>query len=123
MITYNFHVPFPVPKKNSRVTNRKTGRSFPSKRYREWHKIASEVVSYQTRPKDAIKRCVAVCRFYAPDKRKRDLSNFWESVADLFVDLGILEDDNWFIMPIVRLEFIGIDKENPRAELTLELVD
>ena len=57
--------------------------------------------------------------FYAPDKRRTDLSNKWESVADMLVEAGILEDDNTDILFEILLKFCGVDRENPRAELLL----
>lgn len=56
---------------------------------------------------------------YAPDKRRGDLSNRFESVADLLVDAGIIEDDSWFIVPSVTMAFGGIDRENPRVEIDI----
>lgn len=57
---------------------------------------------------------------FAPDARKGDLSNKWESVADLLVDCGVFEDDNWEILNDIVLQFGGIDRENPRVELLIE---
>ena len=36
--------------------------------------------------------------FYMPDNRKCDLSNKVESINDLFVKYGLIEDDNWNIL-------------------------
>jgi hypothetical protein len=38
---------------------------------------------------------------------------------DLLVDNGILKDDSWFIVPKLTLIFGGVDKNNPRAEITI----
>jgi len=123
LIEYKFELPFPVPKKNSRVTNRKTGRSFPNKRYTAWHKLATNVLQFCTTPLEPIQACLIKIEFYAPDKRKRDLTNFAESINDLLADNGIIEDDNWYIVPIVHLYYRGVNKENPSAIVTLELLD
>ena len=37
------------------------------------------------------------CKFYVPDKRKRDLTNLENAIADILVKYGILEDDNYNI--------------------------
>jgi len=55
--------------------------------------------------------------FFAPDKRKGDISNKLESVNDLLVDCGILEDDNWFVLGDYRVKFGGIDRLCPRVEI------
>lgn len=107
-------------KKNSRITNRKTGRSFPSPQYTAWHKDATKQLLEQDVPKAKFKLVEGISlTFYAPDNRAADLTNKAESVMDLFKDYGLIEDDNWFIVPEVTLSFGGVDKENPRCEITL----
>jgi hypothetical protein len=39
---------------------------------------------------------------------------------DLLVDGGVLEDDSWFVVPNLALEFGGVDKLNPRVEVEIE---
>lgn len=56
---------------------------------------------------------------YAPDKRKADKTNKAESIMDLMVDAGIIEDDNWFVFPELNLKFGGVDREFPRAEVVI----
>jgi Holliday junction resolvase RusA-like endonuclease len=56
--------------------------------------------------------------FYMPDNRAADLSNKFESVADLLVDAGVLKDDRWQVTPTITLHCEGVDKGNPRVELT-----
>ena len=58
--------------------------------------------------------------FYAPDKRKADLTNKVEGLMDLLVDAGILEDDNWFVVPNLLLHFKGVDTQSPRAEIIIQ---
>lgn len=36
---------------------------------------------------------------------------------DFLVDNGLLVDDNWFEVEKLFLEFGGIDRDNPRAEI------
>jgi len=106
-------------KKNSRmiVCRGKFPMNMPSVKYKEWHKDASLQLRQQRI--QSIKGCIpsVVATFYAPDNRKFDLSNKFESVADLLVDNGIIEDDNYTIIPDVRMVFGGVDKENPRVEI------
>lgn len=60
-----------------------------------------------------------VISYYLPDKRRTDLTNKTESLMDLMVDAGILEDDNCTIVPQLRLVYLGVDKLNPRAEIRI----
>lgn len=91
---------------------------FPSQAYQSWH--SEQMVELY-----AAKRCEAntvEITIYPSSRRKGDLTNKAESIMDLLVDAGVLEDDNWFCVGRVNLAFGGVDKENPRAEVNL-LVD
>lgn len=100
-------------KKNSRITTR-SGRSFPSAKYTEWHKDASwQLKNF----KEKISADYLELNFYFPDNRRTDLTNKAESIMDLLVDNGFLEDDCWQVIPNLRLQCKGVDKENPRCEI------
>lgn len=64
--------------------------------------------------------CSMVCTFYPKTKRASDLSNKFESVADLLVDAGIISDDNWFVLSEVVLRFGEVDKDNPRVTIVID---
>lgn len=89
----------------------------PSKRHEDWHE--EQMWMLKTKRFPQLLRAEATMTVYAMDKRPKDLSNSWESIADLLVDAGILLDDNHFCLHTVHLIFGGIDKVNPRAEVTL----
>jgi Holliday junction resolvase RusA-like endonuclease len=57
--------------------------------------------------------------FLMPDARRTDLTNKAESVADLLVDNGIIKDDSWQVIDEMLLRCDGIDRKNPRVEITL----
>ena len=108
-------------KKNSRITTR-TGRSFPSKRYTEWHKYASEQLLVSRKcPSKPIERLEAVhIQFWSKDRRKWDISNKAESCMDLLVDNGFILDDNYAVVPKLNLEYMGVDKKKQGiTEITL----
>lgn len=100
-------------KKNSRI-NTRSGLSFPSKKYTTWHKDA---VKQLQGVKKIPSGTPLVFTYYNDSKRSGDLSNKWQSIEDTFTDCGIIEDDNWFILPDIHMKFGGVDKENPRAEI------
>lgn len=100
--------------------------NIPSKEYAAWHKQASEQIDMSaicagihTLGKDKIKSIDLY--FYAPDKRATDLTNKAESIMDLLVDNKIIEDDNWWIVTDLGLHFRGLDKENPRCEVEINI--
>ena len=95
--------------------------NIPSKKYKEWHDGASnQLLKQRKRPVRGI-RDISI-HFWAPDKRKTDLTNKAESILDLLVDNGILEDDNWFVVGKLTLYLAGVDKDNPRAEIEINEV-
>lgn len=103
-------------KKNSKIISCRANRvsMFPSAKHKEWHIAAThQLDGVGTIPPNT----PITFTLYAPDLRAGDLSNKWESVADLFVDLEVVEDDNWFIMNDIHMKFGGVDKENPRCEI------
>ena len=105
-------------KKNSKHMVFARGRSFliSSPQYITWHQEQSYRLKKIPTP---IKYCAIEIEFYAPDNRKTDLSNKAESIMDLLVDNKILEDDNWFVVKGLALLFIKVDKDNPRAIITI----
>ena len=101
-------------KKNSKIIScaGKRPMLFPSAKHKEWHTDASkQLIGVKPIPKQT----PIIFTLYAPDLRPGDLSNKWQSIEDLFKDIGIIEDDNWFILPDIHMKFGGIEKENPRA--------
>lgn len=100
-------------KKNSKIISCRGVRPllFPSSKYTDWHKDASRQLIGQKQ----INSTKLTVTFFAGDNRKFDLSNKFESIADLLVDNGLLKDDNWEYLNDVHLLFGGIDKDNPRA--------
>lgn len=97
-----------------------------SKDYEAWHTIASFELKSQVKGMANRIRLSGPYRvhivIFAENFRKADLTNKAESIMDLLVDNYILEDDNWFQVPRIELEFGGIDKKNPRAEINLHPV-
>lgn len=114
MIYYEIKAETPS-KKNSRVFNAKTHKSFPSKKYKEWHEFAA----LSLRPK--IRECITskgyiILVFNHGDLIRRDSDNGVSSIFDALVDFKALEDDNW---QIVRQHcvFNVYEKNNPWCKI------
>ncbi len=87
-------------KKNSRIINRKTGRSFPSKIYTKWHKeTAAQLVAIGLPIHPIVRVFKCKVDIYYPDYRKADNTNKVESIHDLLADMKVIEDDAWKNMP------------------------
>jgi Holliday junction resolvase RusA-like endonuclease len=105
-------------KKNSHRIFFHAGRRIvsPSQKFRDWNKQA---LSQLTGIKPVDRVTSIELTFYPSTKRKFDLTNKAESIMDLLVDAGIIEDDNYTVIPQIKLQFGNIDKSNPRAEITI----
>ncbi|MDE2098549.1 MAG: RusA family crossover junction endodeoxyribonuclease [Patescibacteria group bacterium] len=57
--------------------------------------------------------------FWVPNNRRRDLTNMGESLMDLLVDHDVLDDDNLREVARVIYTARGVDKADPRAEITI----
>lgn len=92
-----------------------------SKDYQVWHEATMYVLKLQM-PKKLILRPPhkVEITIFAPNMVKSDLTNKAESIMDLMVDMGIIEDDNWFLVTELTLRFGGLDREFPRAEIKVE---
>lgn len=109
-------------KKNSKRRIRRGANVFmvPSEAHEKWHSIqmsALAEISYKKNPIQVVQE--VTIDFYVDSKRKADLSNKAESIMDLLVDAGVIEDDNFFVVPRLILNYKGQDKENPRAEISI----
>lgn len=111
----------PSKKNSKRIIGRGRPMLISSKAYQEWE--AGQLIYLRSlNLSKGIEKASIKVVFYMPDNRKADLSNKFESIADLLVKAGILVDDSWQCLSPVLLVCEGVDKENPRVELELTLV-
>jgi len=87
-------------------------------------KIFTEACLLMLLGKPKMKRCRITYTIYKPTRRRYDVMNV-ASVVDKFfqdalVESGVLEDDNYVIVPEVVGRHGGIDKNNPRVEVLVE---
>jgi Holliday junction resolvase RusA-like endonuclease len=89
----------------------------PSSNYTKWHKQALSQLLGQKPITTPIERVDLT--FYPSTKRRADATNKAESAMDLLVDAGIIEDDNWFVIPEVRTKLGEVDRQNPRVQIEI----
>jgi Holliday junction resolvase RusA-like endonuclease len=108
-----------VSKKNSKKIIYVRGRPIiiPSYAYKKWHDQAMSQLWGKKPVAGQIEAIEMI--LYPSTKRKFDLSNHTESLMDLLVDAGIIQDDNYEVVPELTVRFGGHDKANPRAEITI----
>ena len=99
----------------------------PSKAFKAWHEVAlpelikyrDEILKHDPMMSLTLENRKVAMTIFSHDARKFDLTNKAESVMDLLVDAGILSDDNCIVVGEVVIAFGGVDRENPRAEITI----
>jgi Holliday junction resolvase RusA-like endonuclease len=103
------------------VLNKRTGKPFilSSKNYLEWE----EMSAWEVKQFGAVRNPVCLtCTFYPSTRRSFDLSNKLESIQDMLVHAGILEDDSYKHIPQVHAHFGEVDKDNPRVVIILKVL-
>lgn len=108
-------------KKNSQqiLINSKTGKPFvgQSKLYKNFER---ECGYFLKRYESNINYSVNLkCTFYVSDKRKRDLTNLENAIADILVKYKVLQDDNYNI--IQSWDGSRIIYEKNREETVIEI--
>ena len=112
-------------KKNSKriVHNKRTGKPIiiSSERHNDWEKQVIEEVTEQFKGLRVTNYPIQIaCKLFYKTRTKRDLDNQLSSILDVLKKAGVIEDDNMNYVNKIIVEFGGFDKENPRAEVTLE---
>lgn len=113
----------PRTKKNSQRLVHVGGRMIPitSKAYSDYHADCMRQITGDKRK--GIDFPVNVqCVYYMRTHRRVDLNNLLEATADILVDAGVLADDNSQIVAGHDGSRVYYDKENPRAEITIDWI-
>lgn len=112
-------------KKNSRILlpRGKKIMSFPNQIYKKWHAAAMFDLRHKNIPELKLTSIKISAVFFQHNLTDRDLSNQFESIADLLVDYGVIKDDNCFILTEIAIKLGGLDKDNPRCEVVIENTD
>lgn len=115
-----FTIPYETPsKKNSRIVSRKTGRSFPSKTYGQWHiKAVLWLRTHYTLSPLGEGPFMVQMEFRHGTLQRSDADNKASSILDLLVDMKILPDDSW---KVVRSLYVtnSYDKGNPSVTVKI----
>ena len=107
-------------KKNSRILNTKTKRSFPNPRYKEWHDYAILQTRSQLQGWKAPVPCSIVVTFFHADKHRRDSDNAMSSILDMLKDNGTIIDDCW---EYVRHEESWNEYDKGNARCVIEITE
>lgn len=83
--------------------------SLPSPRYIEWHKRIMKELGWKEWQFNSFP-CKMEITTITGEKRKWDCDNLSQGILDTFTDLGIIEDDNKFIIPELHVRNVGYAK-------------
>lgn len=110
-------LPFPVSVNTMFVNNPRGGR-WRSKRYKEWQDEAGYAMRKQGDQHKHLGPIKMTMRFGRPDRRKRDLMNFWKPVEDACVKFGLMEDDSQVVEAHAKWDstIVGVMIEIETAE-------
>ena len=116
----------PITKKNSQqiFRNRQTGKPFitQSKQYKQYEKAALwELSTCQEKFKGD--KLHVKCEYWMPNRRSwPDLVGLLQASWDIIEKAGIIDDDG-NIVSADGSRIVGIDKNNPRADIYIEEAD
>ena len=92
----------------------------PSKAHEDWHQTTSESFKMPPGKVFPLQTTHSVTlTFFSKTKRSWDLSNMAESIMDFLVDVGVLKDDNYNVVPNLQLIYGGLARSNPRVEIEI----
>lgn len=117
MKEYSFIVPFPPSSNTAYPTFIRNGKltKCKSKKYVQWLKEVPPIAE-----KMKHKRCKIHYLIFFPDDRIRDGQSYMKTTLDYLVKQGFINDDNRRIVTGECWEDGGIDKDNPRIEITIK---
>jgi len=115
----------PRTKKNSQRLITVNGRHIPltSKAYAEYREGCLKQITGTRRLLNINFPVNVKVLYYMRTRRKVDLLNLLEATCDILVDAGVLEDDNSRIVAGHDGSRVLYDKDNPRAEIEITVID
>lgn len=107
-------ITLPVPPSvNSLYGGGSRQRRFKSKKYKAWIESCPDI------PVSGYENIGLCYTFYMPDNRARDLDNHAKAIGDYLVANKFIKDDSWQCLNKLVLIAAGIDRKNPRVEITV----
>lgn len=131
---YIFTLPLKISVYKSKRTGKDTFFNLNLNQYRNasYFTLNTAKISFKEEVRNRLKSDISIIHFpieinyklYIGSKRLCDVSNICSIIdkffCDALVELGILPDDNYTIISGISYSFGGIDKSNPRCEITIK---
>ena len=119
MIEFTIHGPIKGGKNNYKI-NPRTGLHYPSKKWAEWrNSVVSDLAFFMLERgiKTITEPLRMDVRYWAGDNRRRDVTAMADAIFHCLERADLIEDD--FQIKSLSWMFWGLDRKNPRAEITL----
>lgn len=110
-----FVLPFP-PSVNGLYGGGSAQKRFPSKQYKAW------LASCPILPSIGLDNIEITYSYYFPDNRERDTENYVKAVSDYLVKCSTIANDSWKNIRKMTIIPMGVDKINPRVEITVDII-
>lgn len=117
----------PRTKKNSqqiimkKVNGKTVPMIIPSKVYKQYEKDAGYFIKGKGLEIDYAVNLKVV--YYMPNRRRADLVNLLEATCDILVKYGVLKDDCYNIVASHDGSRVEVDRENPRCEIEIGVLE
>lgn len=108
----------PYPPSTNRYWRHWKGRTLLSRDGRQYREDAVRAVNLARVDSLGNRRCRVTVNAYMPDARRRDVDNVLKASLDALSAARVYEDDSQIVK--LTVERMGIDRERPRLEVTLE---
>lgn len=127
MWTISLPITVPVSKKSNFSLNLNAYRNAHFHVLNNAKKNFGEIVGPRLKSIPRMKECSLRYELFIGTRRLCDVSNICSIVdkffSDVLVDLGKIPDDNYTVVPDVSYSFGALDKDNPRVDVTITLIE
>lgn len=110
----------PYPPSTNRYWRHWKGRTLLSRDGRQYREDAVRAVNLARVDGIGSRRCRVTVAAYMPDARRRDVDNVLKASLDALTAARVYEDDSQIVK--LTVERMGIDRDRPRLEVTVEAV-
>lgn len=120
---FNLTFPGQIPNgKNAMRVVPLTGRHYPEKKFKAW-RTECFAENWEVGGLGYTGPVELKIRYWWKDKRKRDKDNLESALFNVLVNGGWLADDNCEVITNTRWEYMGLDRKNPRCEVSAWTVE
>jgi len=114
-------IPFPPTTGNHTSKARRGGGWFTDPAVTRYRSQVATIAAQQNAKADLQDLLSVAVLIWAPDKRKRDLTNIWKVSEDAITKARVWRDDS--LINTLAFTEVGVDRENPRLEVYVSTLE